>query len=655
MMAAWIGYCLVISALFALAAWAGERALAHYRKPVRWVWAGAIGGSLVVPLAAFLFPPLTSDPVLVAPLAISFETPAAVAIGGSAGAPGGATPPAWLESAGTLLFGLWIGSVAGLGLFLSNSYRRLRREMRSWTPGQVLDSPVLLSPDRGPAVVGVRRAVIVLPRWVVQLEEDLLRMIFLHEREHQRVGDHKLFAFGLAGVVLMPWNPVLWWSLRRLRLGMEFDCDRRVLARGVPEREYAEALLTVGGRIAKTPLVATTFAEPRSAVETRLRRMTQPLGRLRGPRSLAAASMAGLALVLACQSEPPVSPLAESAEPDVVEVPDAGPLAPGSAQPTFIPYDAPPRLENSRQVLRALQDEYPRDLRDAGIGGRVELWLYVSGTGDVENAQVKTSSGHPRIDAAALKVADGLRFVPARHQDEVTPVWVSQWFTFEVPSGEAAVDPREPSEADSGGHVVVRGEGMRTVAGKGSDLTITGDRIEIQGLGGSFTPSQEAPLIVIDGVIQGPSVRLGDLNQLEIDRLEIVRGEAAVELYGRRGSNGVIQITTKAAAARAPSPDEVPEGEAPIAQIETDPAERVIGISDAAGSVRIREGDDELRPRPLLVIDGVIAAPDVELSDLQADDIAHVEIVKGAAAVPRYGERARQGVIRVTTKQTSGF
>ncbi len=651
-MTAWIGYCLVISALFALAAWAGERALAHYRKPVRWVWAGAIGGSLVVPLAAFFFPPLTSDPVLVAPVGISFEAPAAVATGESLSAPGGLTPLAWLESAGTLLLSLWIASVAGFGLFLSNSYRRLRREMRSWTPGQVLDSPVLLSPDRGPAVVGVRRAVIVLPRWVVQLEEDLLRLIFLHEREHQRVGDHKLFVLGLAGVVLMPWNPLLWWSLRRLRLGMEFDCDRRVLARGVPEREYAEALLTVGSRTLRTPLVATTFAEPRSVVERRLRRMTQPLGRLRGPRALAAAGVAGLALGIACQSKPPVSPLAESAEPAVVEVPDAAPLAPEPARPTFIPYDAPPRLENSSQVMRALQDEYPRDLRDAGIGGRVELWLHVGETGDVESAQVKTSSGHPRIDAAALEVAEGLRFEPARHQDEVTAVWVSQWFTFEVPSGEAGVDPREPSEADSGGHIVVRGEGLKTV--EGSDLTITGDRIEIEGLGGSFTPSQEAPLIVIDGVIQAPPVRLRDLNQLEIDRLEIIRGEAAVDLYGSRGSNGIIQITTKAAAGRAPSPDEGPEGGAPIAMIETDPAERVIGISDAMGSVRIREGDDELTPRPLLVIDGVVAAPDVELSELEAGEIERVEIVKGAAALSKYGEGARHGVIHVTMKKTGG-
>ncbi len=654
-MAAWIGYCLLISALFALGAWAGERALAHYRKPVRWVWAGAIGGSLLVPLAAFLFPPLTSDPVVVVPWAISFEAPAAVAIGASPAAQGGATPPAWLESVGTLLFGLWIGSVAGLGLFLSNSYRRLRREMRSWTPGQVLDSPVLLSPNRGPAVVGVRRAVIVLPRWVVQLEEDLLRLIFLHEREHQRVGDHRLFVLGLVGVVLMPWNPVLWWSLRRLRLGMEFDCDRRVLARGVPEREYAEALLTVGSRISRTPLVATTFAEPPSGVEARLRRMTQPLGRLRGPRSLAAASVAGLALVLACQSQPPVSPLAQSAEPDVdvVEVPDAGSLAPESAQPTFIPYDAPPRLKNSAEVTEALLDGFPRELRTAGTPGRVELWLHVAETGAVENALVKTSSGIPEFDAAAQEVAEVMRFEPARHQGEVTAVWVSQWFTFEdLQRGQAEDAPREPSEADSGARIVVRGEGLRTV--EGSDLTITGDRIEIEGLGGDITPSQEAPLIVIDGVVQGPSARLSDLSQLEIDRLEIIRGEAAVELYGSRGLNGVIQITTKAAATRPPSPDEGPEGGPPIAKIETDPAERVIGISDAMGSVRIREGDDELTPRPLLVIDGVVAAPDVELSELEAGEIERVEIVKGAAALSKYGERARHGVIHVTMKKTGG-
>ncbi len=49
MMIAWIGYCLFVSALLGLAAFSTERALGHYRRPVRGVWAAALAGSAILP------------------------------------------------------------------------------------------------------------------------------------------------------------------------------------------------------------------------------------------------------------------------------------------------------------------------------------------------------------------------------------------------------------------------------------------------------------------------------------------------------------------------------------------------------------------------------------------------------------------------------
>ena len=54
-----------------------------------------------------------------------------------------------------------------------------------------------------------------------------------------------------------------------------------------------------------------------------------------------------------------------------------------------------------------------------------------------------------------------------------------------------------------------------------------------------------SPLIVIDGVIQSNSATLSDVNALDIDHVEIVKGAAAASLYGSRAQNGVIEITTK--------------------------------------------------------------------------------------------------------------
>jgi TonB-linked SusC/RagA family outer membrane protein len=55
----------------------------------------------------------------------------------------------------------------------------------------------------------------------------------------------------------------------------------------------------------------------------------------------------------------------------------------------------------------------------------------------------------------------------------------------------------------------------------------------------------QAPLIVIDGVIQSENGGLADLNGLDIEHVEIVKGAAAASLYGARAQAGVVMISTK--------------------------------------------------------------------------------------------------------------
>ena len=60
--------------------------------------------------------------------------------------------------------------------------------------------------------------------------------------------------------------------------------------------------------------------------------------------------------------------------------------------------------------------------------------------------------------------------------------------------------------------------------------------------------SQE-PLYIVDGVILGAA--LVDLDALDIQSIEVVKGAAAASLYGSRAANGVIQIRTKRGAEMA--------------------------------------------------------------------------------------------------------
>jgi len=55
--------------------------------------------------------------------------------------------------------------------------------------------------------------------------------------------------------------------------------------------------------------------------------------------------------------------------------------------------------------------------------------------------------------------------------------------------------------------------------------------------------------------------------------------------------------------------------------------------------------------RPLVLVDGVMLPDDWRWSDIEALDIYHVEIVKGAAAIMLYGPRARGGAIDIQTKR----
>jgi protein TonB len=100
--------------------------------------------------------------------------------------------------------------------------------------------------------------------------------------------------------------------------------------------------------------------------------------------------------------------------------------------PSFTPHTVRPEISNRSEVQRALVSEYPAMLRDAQIGGTVVVWLFIDTEGRVENSKVQTTSGYPMLDAAALKVANTMRFTPAFNRDQKVPVWVSIPITFTV-------------------------------------------------------------------------------------------------------------------------------------------------------------------------------------------------------------------------------
>jgi protein TonB len=101
-------------------------------------------------------------------------------------------------------------------------------------------------------------------------------------------------------------------------------------------------------------------------------------------------------------------------------------------QPVFTPMTVRPEIKDRRAALRIVERNYPKLLKDAGIGGDVNVWVFIDANGEVQNAQVQKSSGNRSLDDAALKSAKEFTFTPALNRDKRVPVWISIPIAFAV-------------------------------------------------------------------------------------------------------------------------------------------------------------------------------------------------------------------------------
>jgi len=117
-----------------------------------------------------------------------------------------------------------------------------------------------------------------------------------------------------------------------------------------------------------------------------------------------------------------VTPEAPSAA-HLPPAPPAAPELPVAAAPQPAPVPVTPPIFNAG-YLDNPPPAYPALSRRAGEQGRVILRVLVSAAGRAEDIEVRTSSGHARLDEAARETVKGWRFVPARRGEQPVPAWV---------------------------------------------------------------------------------------------------------------------------------------------------------------------------------------------------------------------------------------
>jgi protein TonB len=91
-----------------------------------------------------------------------------------------------------------------------------------------------------------------------------------------------------------------------------------------------------------------------------------------------------------------------------------------------------PELVNRTQVRRALLREYPRALQRQGVEGAVIVWFWIDEKGKVQKYEIRGSSGHQALDAAAERVIPVMKFRPAKERGKAIPVVVTLPIRFEV-------------------------------------------------------------------------------------------------------------------------------------------------------------------------------------------------------------------------------
>jgi hypothetical protein len=136
--------------------------------------------------------------------------------------------------------------------------------------------PVVVTNQLGPATVGLLRSLVIVPRWVLALPERQRQYVLRHEDEHRRAHDAALLFFSSLPILLMPWNPALWWQVRRLCLAVELDCDNRVVKALGDAPAYGELLLRVAQAANHGPRLQPAFLGGMGSLERRLTALVAP-------------------------------------------------------------------------------------------------------------------------------------------------------------------------------------------------------------------------------------------------------------------------------------------------------------------------------------------------------------------------------------------
>jgi len=174
----------------------------------------------------------------------------------------------------------------------------------------------------------------------------------------------------------------------------------------------------------------------------------------------------------------------------------------------------------------ATAPRYPEILKQAGITGTTLVMFVVDTSGNVDEQTLKVvRTAHPLFVEAVKASLPGLKFYPAQVGNRHVKQLVQMLYRF-VTTGHPAPDSVQAVKDVKAFEVVITAV----------DQPRPGNVLEPPGI--------ESALYVVDGKPTPRAVAM-KIPADKIEKVEVLKGDAARAKYGEDGKNGVILITTK--------------------------------------------------------------------------------------------------------------
>ena len=170
--------------------------------------------------------------------------------------------------------------------------------------------------------------------------------------------------------------------------------------------------------------------------------------------------------------------------------------------------------------------------------------------------------------------------------------------------------------------------------------------------------SKVEPLYILDGKeIDSKAVK--EIIPDHIEKIDVLKGESANAVYGEKGQNGVVVITTK-----KKKPEKIGKVEKEKKKEKNNKEKKVEKVQKVEKKRKdniIQEIEKDLEKdgkntislseiEPLIILDGKEVDKKTS-NELIPERIEKVEVLKGESAIEKYGEKGVNGVIIITTKE----